>query len=151
MLFHLSLVLSQKPALILVDEVIHLLDPYVRELFLEALIEAIAEMKSALLMVNHTFSETERLPERVLLMDGGRFILDEKSDSLHARVKKLSQEPAAGVPVLFSKETGPYREYYVYPFDEEFKKKYPAAYQDIGLPEIMKALIGGTYVEKRDQ
>jgi len=72
--YHLSLLLSQKPEVLLVDEIIHTIDPYLRELFLDALIGLIDDLNTSVIMVNHTFTDTGRIPERVLIMEDGGFV-----------------------------------------------------------------------------
>ena len=146
-----SVVLSQKPSLLLVDEVMHMLDPYIRDLFIGALIEHMASSQATVLTVNHTFSEIERLPERVLVMDGGRFVVDETAEALPGQMKKVvGRDPLPeGLPCFFSKVDGMYKEYYIYPFREELRAGQAIVFQDIALPEIIKAFIGGGYEQKR--
>ena len=150
-ILHLTLVLAQKPALLLVDEVLHMLDPYIRDLFIEALIEAMAVRETAVLTVNHTFGEIERLPERVLVMEEGRFVVDEAPEALRGLMKKVvNREPLPdGVPCFFKKTEGEYKEYFIYPFSEELRAAHALDFQDIALPEIIKAFIGGGYEQKR--
>jgi ABC-2 type transport system ATP-binding protein len=150
-LFHLSLLLAQKPAVLLVDEVLHALDPYLREKFLEAVIEAMDATKTAVIMVNHVFQETAQLPERVMIMDGGRFNLDERREDLERKVKKVSVEGEwpSEIPVLFETASSLRKERYVYPFREEWREKFGSDFKDIGLAEIVKAFVGGSYVQKR--
>ncbi len=150
-ILHLSLALAQKPALLLVDEVLHMLDPYIRDLFVEALIEAVSDRRAAVLTVNHTFSEIERLPDRVLVMADGGFIIDETPEKLRGLMKKIvSREPLpGGVPCFFRRTEGEYKEYFIYPFHEELRAKHAMDFQDIALPEIIKAFIGGGYEQKR--
>ena len=103
-LFHLSLLLAQRPVVLLVDEVVHALDPFLREKFLETVIGAMDELSTAVIMVNHTLSDTAQIPERVLIMDDGRFILDERrEETLERSVKKVSGETAfpPEIPCLF--------------------------------------------------
>jgi ABC-2 type transport system ATP-binding protein len=150
-LYHLSLVLSQEPEILLVDEIIHTIDPYLRELFLEALIEMIDEFNTTLIMVNHTFSEMGRIPERILIMEDGRFVLDEKRDDLNRIIKKVTmkQKIHGDIPVVFKKESPVLNEYYVYPFSAEIAKKYDYDFQEVELTEIIKSFIGGYYAKKR--
>jgi ABC-2 type transport system ATP-binding protein len=150
-ILHLSLVLSQKPSLMLVDEVLHMLDPYIRDLFIEALIEAMTVRETAVLTVNHTFSEIERLPERVLVMEEGRFVVDETPEALRGLMKKVvCRGPLPdGLPCFFSKGEGEYKEYFIYPFSEDMRAVQALDFQDIALPEIIKAFIGGGYEQKR--
>lgn len=150
-ILHLSLVLSQKPALLLVDEVMHMLDPYIRELFIETLIEHLAASQATVLTVNHTFSEIEKIPERVLVMDDGKFVIDETSEALRVKMKKIvSRDPLPEtLPCFFKKTDGIYKEYYIYPFREELLADHALDFQDIALAEIIKAFIGGGYEQKR--
>jgi ABC-2 type transport system ATP-binding protein len=150
-ILHLSLVLAQKPSLLLVDEVLYMLDPYIRDLFVEALIEAIAVRETAVLTVNHAFSEIERLPDRVLVMEQGQVIIDETPEALRGLMKKVvSREPLPdGVPCFFKKTAGAYKEYFIYPFHEKLRGEQALDFQDVALPEIVKAFIGGGYEQKR--
>jgi ABC-2 type transport system ATP-binding protein len=150
-LFHLSLLLAQRPAVLLVDEVIHALDPFLREKFLEAVIGAMDELKTAVVMVNHTLSDTAQIPERVLIMDDGRIVLDERRESLERSVKRFSGEAdlPPDIPCLFAASSEFRKDRYVYPFREEWRKRPGLRFEDIGLDEIVKAFIGGAYVQKR--
>lgn len=150
-LFHLTLLLAQQPRLLLIDEVVHALDPFLREKFLETIIEAIDAYHTAVLMVNHTLTDTSQIPERVLIMDGGRFILDERREELEQKVKKISGEAVLppDIPCIFTASSEYRRERYVYPFREEYRRRAGLEFQDIALDEIVKAFIGGAYVQKR--
>ena len=150
-LFLFTLLMSQKPDLILIDEIIHAIDPYLRELFLEYLLEAIDRFNATVIAVNHSFSEIETIPSRVLIMENGRFILDEKTDALKEKIKKIEspQELPSEIPVLYKKEVLDYKEYYVYPFNEDLQKSYNYQFQNLNLTEIIKSFIGGYYVKRR--
>ena len=150
-IFHLSLILSQQPELLLIDEILHLIDPYIRELFIDALIESMASRPVTVLMVNHTFNDIERIPERIMIMDGGGFILDESAETLPQKVKKIvfRGDVPAGLPCLFVRESGHIRECFVYPFGKGLSRRFSGQFQDIGLAEIIKAFIGGAYAQKR--
>jgi ABC-2 type transport system ATP-binding protein len=152
MIFRIALAMSQKPRLLLLDEVVHVIDAHLRDLFLDAVINLLADGETSLVMVNHTFNEIERIPERVLVMAGGRFIVNEKSDELRQKSRKLiSSAPSdPTLPILFSKVSGNLREYIIYPFDPELEEKCPGDYQKIPLGETIKAFIGGTYAAKRN-
>jgi ABC-2 type transport system ATP-binding protein len=150
-LFHLSLLLAQRPDVLLVDEVVHALDPFLREKFLEAVIGAMDELHTAVIMVNHILSDTAQIPERVLIMDEGRFIVDERREDLMGKVKKVSGEVAlpSDIPCLFATSSEFRRDRYIYPFREEMRRSTAVDFEDIGLDEIVKAFIGGAYVQKR--
>jgi ABC-2 type transport system ATP-binding protein len=150
-LFLFSLIMAQEPEIILVDEIIHAIDPYLRELFLEYLLEAIDRFNAAVISVNHSFSEIETIPNRVLIMEKGRFILDEATEALKEKIKKVETnvDIPGDIPVLYKKEVLHYKEYYIYPFSEELRKNYDYQFQDLNLTEIIKSFIGGYYVKKR--
>ncbi len=151
-LFHLALIVAQRPEILLVDEIIHTIDTYMRTQILDALIDLMDKHQTTVIMVNHTFSEVEKIPERILIMEKGRFILDEKTEDLRAKIKKVTaREPiSAELPCIFASESEFRKEYYLYPFEEEFRKTYSYEYQDLDLTEIMKAFIGGQYVKERN-
>ena len=135
----------------LIDEIIHVIDPFLRDKFLEAVIDLMDRCGTTVFMVNNTFSEIERIPERVLIMADGRFIADEKSEVLAAKLKKVisNKEIPGEVPLIFSKEAADTHEHYVYPFGLELKERFPFEYIDVDLNEIIKVFIGGQYAEKR--
>ena len=151
-LFQLSLLLSQKPEILLVDEIIHSIDPYLREKFLEAVIDLMGDGQTTVIMVNHTFSEIEKIPERVLVMEKGQFILDERTENLGGKIKKIESDSKVSgeIPCILKKETEFHKEYFIYPFDEELKKKFPYEYKNLNLNDMIKAFVGGQYVKERN-
>jgi len=152
-LFLFSLILAQKPRLLLLDEILHAVDAYLRDIFLDRLLDMIAQYNTTVIAVNHTFTEIEKIPERVLVMENGGFIIDEKTDTLREKVKKIELGPDEtvpdGLPVLFKKETPYIREYYVYPFEEKMRTRFDLEFRDLNLADILKSFIGGYYVKKR--
>ena len=158
-IYHLSLLLSQQPEVLLLDEIIHTIDPYLRELFLEALIDLIDEVNATVIMVNHTFSEMGRIPERVLIMENGRFIFDEMSDVMQQKIKKIVIETEdkakeedgimKELPVIFKQSSPLYREYFIYPFKEEYEAERKYKFREVDISGIIKSFIGGYYAKKR--
>jgi ABC-2 type transport system ATP-binding protein len=151
-LFQLSLLLSQQPEILLVDEIIHTIDPYLREKFLETVIDLMGSCQATVIMVNHTFSEIEKIPERILVMEKGQFILDERTETLRGKIKKVESDTPIpeNIPCIFKRESEFYKEYFIYPFDEGIKKKFPYEYKDINLTDMIKAFVGGQYVKERN-
>jgi len=149
-LYHLSLLLSQKPEILLIDEIIHTIDPYLREKFLEAVIELIDRYQTTVIMINHTFSEIEKIPERVLVMEKGQFILDEKCETLGEKIKSVvsEKEIPEEIPYILKRESSFQKEYFIYPFKEEFRKAFPHEYKELSLNDIIKAFVGGQYVKE---
>jgi ABC-type multidrug transport system ATPase subunit len=150
-LFNLSLVWSQQPQALLIDEIIHVIDPFLRDKFLEAVIDLMDRCNTTVFMVNHTFSEIEKIPERVLVMADGRFIVDEKSEVLARSMKKVisTVELPSDCPVIFCRQAAAEREYYIYPHSVELEERHPYEYLPVDLTEIVKTFIGGQYAEKR--
>lgn len=148
-----SLVMAQEPELLLIDEIMHALDPYIREMFLDSLLDTITRHGTTVVAVNHTFSEIEKIPERVLVLENHHFILDEKTDVLKTKIKKVEMGPedrlVGDIPVIYKSETPFHREYFIYPFEEEMRRIFQYDFQDLKLEEIMKSFIGGYYVKKR--
>ena len=66
-IFHLSLVMAAEPEILLIDEIIHSIDVYLREIFLQQLIKIISEREITVVMVNLNFTDIEGLLERVIL------------------------------------------------------------------------------------
>lgn len=147
LIFHLSLLLSAKPEILLIDEVIHSIDAYLRELFLNRLLELIEERGITLVLVNLNYHDIERIPQRVVLLKDGRIEVDESIDSLKSKVKKvISTEEITGIPVLYSRQFSDAGEYYIYPFEDDFREKIKGQVTDLNLTDIIKAFIGGEYV-----
>jgi ABC-2 type transport system ATP-binding protein len=155
-IFHLGLILSARPDILLIDEVIHSIDAFLREVFLKTLIELMAQRPVTVVMVNLNFHDIEKLPQRVILLRNGAAAVDEPIDSLKQKVKKVicTQRLPEDLPVLFSSSYSDAYEYYLYPFDETVRQRLTVEadegktvqVKDLNLSEIIKAFIGGEYV-----
>jgi ABC-2 type transport system ATP-binding protein len=88
-LLHLSLILSQNPDIILIDEVLPSIDAYLRDLFLNELIKVISERETTVIMVNLNFYDIENIIDRVILLKNGLIAVDEPIDILKSKVKKI--------------------------------------------------------------
>ncbi|MFO7626870.1 MAG: ATP-binding cassette domain-containing protein [Candidatus Fermentibacteraceae bacterium] len=84
-IFQLALLLSTRPRLILLDEVLHSVDPYLRAIALEAIVEAIADSNPTVVMVNLNYHETAPLAERVVFLGREGILLDEPVEKLGER------------------------------------------------------------------
>ena len=151
LIFHLSLLVSAQPEVLLIDEVIHSIDAYLREVFLNSLVDVMTQRQMTVVMVNQNFHDIEKIPQRVILLKGGSIEVDESIEDLKRKVKKVvSVEEITGVPVLFSGKYADRHEYYLYPFDEDIEaqvKKSDSKVEvfDLNLNDIVKAFIGGEY------
>lgn len=148
LIFHLSLILSIRPGLLLIDEVIHSIDAYLREVFLKSVIELMAQQEMTVIMVNLNYHDIEKIPQRVILLRNGEIAVDEAIEDLKQKVKKVitRKEIAGDLPVLFSSIFADTYEYYLYPFEEGFREVLAGEVIDLNLNDIIKAFIGGEYV-----
>ena len=145
-IFHLNLILSLDPELLLIDEVIHSIDAYLRRIFLDELIGLMSRKRATILMVNLNFHDIEHLVERVVLLKSGRIAVDEPIDALKAKVKKIiAPSPPASLPVLSERLFADRKEYFVYPFQEDQRSGLDGDIIDLNLTEIVAAFIGGEY------
>ena len=146
-IFHLSLILSAAPRVLLIDEIIHSIDIYLRGVFLRELIKLLAEQKITVVFVNLNFRDIENMVDRVILLREGETAVDEKIDALKAKVKKvICREPPQGVPVLSCIDYTEQSEFFIYPFREEYREQIAGKVADLDLTAIVSAFIGGEYV-----
>ncbi len=145
-ILHLSLILSIEPELLLIDEIIHSIDAYLRRVFLEQLVRLLTERHITVVMVNLNFHDIEHLVERVILLKAGEIAVDENIEALKARVKKIvSVSPPESMNILSQTDYSDHSEFYVYPFAEKSRGTFAGEVIDLNLTEIVTAFIGGEY------
>lgn len=145
-ILHLSLILSTEPELLLIDEIIHSIDAYLRRVFLEQLVRLLSERRITVVMVNLNFHDIEHLVERVILLKAGEIAVDEDIGALKAKVKKIvSSNPPESLNILSQIDYADHSEFFVYPFDEQSKGTITGEVVDLNLAEIVTAFIGGEY------
>lgn len=143
-LFFLSMAMAAAPEYLFVDDVIHFLDPHLREVFIDSVLRLIGEKKLTLIMASQSASEIEGLPERVLVMAKGRIVLDETVEELKRKfVRVYDRQAPPGMPVVFAKDWQEGREMYIYPYRPEIQRL--EGVEHLNLREILRALIGGEY------
>ena len=146
-IFHLSLILSTDPKVLLVDEILHAIDIYLRSLFLRELIKLLTEKKVTVVFVNLNFRDIENMVDRVILLKDGEIQVDEHIDDLKAKVKKvICDQPPEGLPVLSFIDYTEQSEFFIYPFREEHRGMIEGEVADLDLTAIVSAFIGGEYV-----
>jgi len=151
-IFHLSLVLSTEPEVLLIDEVIHSIDAYLRKLFLDQVIALISRRPVTVVMVNLNFYDIERLVDRVILLRSGRILVDEPIDELKSKVKKIvATGQAESLPVLFQADFSGHSEFYIYPYDPGLANVIDGRVVNLDLTEIISAFIGGEYAAQRNE
>jgi ABC-2 type transport system ATP-binding protein len=145
-ILHLSLILSTKPEILLIDEILHSIDAYLRRLFLETIIRLLSERKVTVVMVNLNFHDIEHLVDRVILLKSGQIMVNETIDALKAKVKKIvGSQPPKSLDVLCRLDFSNHSEFYVYPYAPEHALNSGQHIVDLNLTEIVTAFIGGEY------
>ncbi|MEO6569685.1 MAG: ABC transporter ATP-binding protein [Opitutaceae bacterium] len=81
--------LAYRPKLLVLDEPFSGLDPLVREEFVRGVLEVSESGSWTVLVSSHDIEEVERLCDRVVLLDAGRKGLDETTESLQARFRRV--------------------------------------------------------------
>ena len=146
LIFHLSLLLSTRPQVLLIDEVIHSMDVYLRDIFLNTLLDLIEAHRLSLVMVNLNYHEIEKIVQRVILIQDNRVSIDESLDELKARVKRIdATEKISDKNVIHSTRFGDRFEHIVYPYQPGWEGDHRVTVQDLSLHEIIKAFMGETY------
>ena len=145
-ILHLNLILSLEPAVLLIDEIIHSIDAYLRRVFLEQVVQLLSKRRMTVVMVNVNFHDIEHLIERVILLKSGEIAVDEYIEDLKAKVKKIvAQSPPASLNVLSRIDYSDHSEFFVYPFQDRFRETIEGDIFDLNLTEIVSAFIGGEY------
>ncbi len=143
-IFFLSLALAAAPDYLFVDDVVHFLDPHLREVFLTSILRLIEEKQLTVIMASQSAFEIEGIPERVMVMEKGKLILDESVDLLKQKfVRFYGESIPCDIPVVFSRQWQNAREMYIYPYLPEIHRL--GRVEHLNLTEILRAFIGGEY------
>lgn len=84
--------LAYRPKLLVLDEPFSGLDPLARHEFVTGLIEAARLGEWTVLVSSHDIDDVERLVDRVAMLDAGRLVLEEPTDDLAARFRRIEVE-----------------------------------------------------------
>ena len=93
------LAVGHRPDLLVLDEPMASLDPSVRRDFLKLIGELNADDGQTVVLSSHICSDIERICSHVVIVHGGRVVLDESVDDLKERVRRV-----VGVRSNFAKE-----------------------------------------------
>ncbi len=89
--------LAYRPRLLVLDEPFSGLDPLVREEFVRGLLEVSAQGDWTVLVSSHDIEEVERLVDRIAFLDAGRLRLQESTDTLQGRFRRVEVTGGGGV------------------------------------------------------
>jgi ABC-2 type transport system ATP-binding protein len=88
--------LAYRPKLLVLDEPFSGLDPLVREDFVRGVLEVSAAGDWTVLVSSHDIEEVERLCDRVVMLEAGRKQLDETTEALLSRFRRIEVTGAVG-------------------------------------------------------
>jgi ABC-2 type transport system ATP-binding protein len=143
-IFFLSLSMGAAPEYLFVDDVVHFLDPHLREVFLTSILRHIEEKQLTVIMASQSTFEIEGIPERILIMEKGKIMVDENVDTLKQKfVKFYGESIPRDIPVVFSRQWQNTNEMYVYPYLPKIHRL--DGVEHLNLTEILRACIGGEY------
>ncbi|MGI9243983.1 MAG: ABC transporter ATP-binding protein [Verrucomicrobiales bacterium] len=92
--------LAYRPELLVLDEPFSGLDPLVREEFISGMLELTEQESWTILVSSHDIDEVERLADSVAIINQGQLALNETTESLQARFRKVDVTTSAENPDL---------------------------------------------------
>jgi ABC-2 type transport system ATP-binding protein len=90
--------LAYRPRLLILDEPFTGLDPLVRHEFVTGLLEAAELGDWTMLISSHDIDDVERLTDRVVMLEAGRLRLQESTEQLLGRFRRVEVNGAAAAP-----------------------------------------------------
>ena len=99
----LASVLAYRPELLVLDEPFSGLDPLVRDEFINGLLELAGDEGFSVVLSSHDIEEVDRLADHVVMMNHGKALLNESTESLlarHRRVEVVLPESFGDLPAL---------------------------------------------------
>ncbi len=145
-LVQMAIILSTRPELILIDEVLHSVDPYLRDILFRELIEVMENSSPTVVMVNLNYHDIEHLADRVIFLGSDGIRLDESVDDLKAKTRRIiSEEISPEYPVLLTENVMGKKHHIVYPFEMRSGEITDENLREMDLTEIMTAFMGGEY------
>lgn len=138
----LAVALAAAPEFLILDDPTSGMDVPTRQEFLRDIIRELAASGTTVLFATHLVHELERIVERLLVLHGGRLILDEDFEKVKALTRRVTMSFEAppsgplGIPrTVRERRDGKSAEVVVYPWDEEAERAVAAlqpSHSDIG-------------------
>jgi len=94
-------VLSYRPELLLLDEPFSGLDPLVRDQFLGGILELAGQEGWSVLISSHDLAEIDTLTDQVIFLQQGKIVLNEDSESLLSRHRRIKVRLPEGTRDLY--------------------------------------------------
>ncbi len=141
----ISVALSHKARLLILDEATAGLDPVAREEMLDVLLEFIEDENCSILMSSHMSSDLEKIADYITFIDQGKIILTQRKDSLLyeygiARMKQSDFDKLDASEYLSMRKRGLQLEVLVRNKDQ-FSNEYPGIVVDnASIDEILPLL-----------
>jgi ABC-2 type transport system ATP-binding protein len=149
-LFFLSLALSSSPRYLLIDDVLHFLDPYLRDIFLNIIMQLMEEEQLTVMIAAQSAADIEGVIERIVVMDKGNWALDDSLENLKRQFVRIYAQGDKinnldHLPIIYQRDWEGMKEIYLYPYNQEPVPQGEIQY--LTLMEILKAFIGSEYGE----
>ncbi|MDO5519790.1 MAG: ABC transporter ATP-binding protein [bacterium] len=144
----ISVALSHKTRLLILDEATAGLDPVVREEMLDTFLEFVEDEDNSILMSSHISSDLERIADYITVIDDGKIILTENKDTLVyeygiARMKQNDFDKLEKSEYISYRQRGLQIEVLISD-KKRFSKKYPDVILDeASIDEILPLITKG--------
>ena len=103
--------LAYRPKLLVLDEPFSGLDPLVRDEFIKGVLEVSAQGDWTVLVSSHDIDEVERLADQVAMLEEGRLKLNESTEGLQARFRRVEVTGATNGPDSAAAQTAGWLEW----------------------------------------
>lgn len=144
----ISIALSHKARLLILDEATAGLDPVVREEILDTFLEFVEDENNSILMSSHISSDLEKIADYITVIDNGKIILAESKDTLIynygiARMKKNDFNQLSDSEYIAYRQRGLQIEVLISD-KRSFARKYPNIIIDeVSIDEILPLITKG--------
>ena len=91
-LLNLASIMAMQPSVLILDEPTSQLDPITASDFLKTIKKINEELGITIVMVEHDLEEVFNMADRIILMDEGEIIIDDKPKNIGGKVKQLIPE-----------------------------------------------------------